>query len=62
MAGVPASSLVTLNHFQQPGSVRNTVRVHEPQISCRIDPGTQCHYGHEEESHPGGCKCKPHPD
>ena len=24
--------------------------------SCQLDPKTGCHYGHDEKSHPGGCK------
>jgi hypothetical protein len=24
---------------------------------CEIDPATGCHVGHDESSHPGGCKC-----
>jgi hypothetical protein len=24
---------------------------------CTIDPATGCHPGHDEKSHPGGCKC-----
>ena len=25
--------------------------------ACNIDPKTGCHAGHDEKSHPGGCKC-----
>ena len=29
-----------------------------PQSStCTIDPKTGCHPGHDEKTHPGGCKC-----
>ncbi|MFO1322273.1 MAG: hypothetical protein U1F52_21910 [Burkholderiales bacterium] len=25
--------------------------------SCTLDPATGCHPGHDEQAHPGGCKC-----
>ena len=28
-----------------------------PAQQCNIDPKTGCHVGHDEKSHPGGCKC-----
>ncbi len=47
-----------LSQFQQPGSSKILAgRFVSPEKSCRIDPQTGCHYGHEETSHPGGCRC-----
>lgn len=36
---------------------RFAVAAQQPEKSCRIDPRTGCHFGHVENSHPGGCHC-----
>ena len=49
----PSALWSSIPHYQQ----RSWVRIQGPEKSCRIDPNTGCHYGHKEESHPGGCHC-----
>ena len=56
----PPSATRSLSQYQQQRSSLRAVRLPAPEVSCRIDPKTGCHYGHKEESHPGGCLCSGH--
>lgn len=38
-------------------TTRISLRNQSPEISCRVDSKTGCHFGHDEKSHPGGCRC-----
>jgi hypothetical protein len=53
----PPSATRSLSQYHQQRSSLRAERLPAPEISCRIDPKTGCHYGHKEESHPGGCHC-----
>lgn len=49
-------TLSSYNRQRAPMSLGNSSTSSAAARSCPIDPKTGCHFGHNEKTHPGGCK------